>query len=143
MAFLRFILSKQHPGSGFDDGLFGLAYTLCDSPDVILENREALRDSLAWFEKHLPTPKRFNRTTSKGYYRRNTRGIAWFRDSATECIARMHELKRLLEANGHLVSMIREDESAILFTKTTCRSSQSPFRKRKPERTRSVFEAAA
>jgi hypothetical protein len=143
MAFLRFVLSKRHPGSGFDDGLFGLAYTLRDSPDVILENREALRDSLAWFEKHLPTPKRFNRTTSKGYYRRNTRGIAWFRDSATECIARMHELKRLLEANGHLVSMIREERVGYIVYEDDLQVVAEPFRKRKPEGTRSVFEAAA
>lgn len=36
----------------------------------------ALSETLAWFEKNLKTPDRFNRTRSKGYYRRNTKGIA-------------------------------------------------------------------
>ncbi|HEX7075605.1 MAG TPA: hypothetical protein VF226_16320 [Hyphomicrobiaceae bacterium] len=65
--------------------------------------------SLEWFEVHLTTPKRFNRSTSKGYYRRNTKGIAWFRDTAKEHISGMYKIKRIAEANGHSVDVIREE----------------------------------
>jgi hypothetical protein len=119
VVFLRFVLAKRHPDTGVEDGLFGTAYALRDAPEVAPEHRALLREGLSWFEEHLPTPKRFNRTTSKGHYRRKTRGIAWFRDSATECIARMHRLKGVLEANGHGVVMIREDRVGYVVYEDT------------------------
>ena len=127
MAFLRFVLSDRHPDSGVENGLFGLAYKLRDDPGVNAEGREALRDNLAWFEKHLPTPNRFNRSTSKGYYRRKTRGIAWFRDSAKECVARMHRIKVALETNGHRVAMIREDRVGYIVYEDDLQVVAEPF----------------
>jgi hypothetical protein len=85
---VRFILTERHPDSGFEDGLFGAAYALRDDSAVSEEDRLTLNDCLGWFQKHVKVPDRFNRSTSKGHYRRATRRIAWFRDSAAECIAR-------------------------------------------------------
>ena len=92
-----------------------------------MAHRETLLDSLAWFDEHLPTPDRFNRSKSKGYYRRDTRGIAWFRESATECLARMHELKRVLEANGHPVSIIREGRVGYIVYEDNFQVVAEPF----------------
>jgi hypothetical protein len=89
VAFLRFTLAARHPDSGVADGVFRTAYALRDAENVTPEDRAVLSDELSWFEEHLPTPTRLNRTTSKGHYRRNAKGIAWFRDTAAECIARM------------------------------------------------------
>jgi hypothetical protein len=127
MAFLRFILPRRHADSGFEDGLFGLAYKLCEDPGVNGEHRRSLRKSLVWLEKHLPTPKRFNRSKSKGYYRRNTRGIAWFRDSAKEYLGRMHEIKMILEANGHPVTMIREERVGYIVYEDEFQVVAEPF----------------
>ena len=63
---------------------------------------------MTWFDKNLETSTRFNRTKSKGFYRRTTRGIAWFKDSATEHLARMHQIKNVLEQYGHPVVMLSE-----------------------------------
>ena len=93
MPFLRFIVGGLHPESGLEDGLFGPAYRLRDDPALGEAERYALSETLTWFETNLKTPARFNRTRSKGYYRRNTKGIAWSRDTASECISRMHVLK--------------------------------------------------
>ena len=86
-----------------------------------------LEEELAWFRNRLSTPARFNRSTSKGYYRRKTRGISWFRDTATECIARMHELKRILEANGHPVTVIREDRIGFVIFEDDLQVVAEPF----------------
>lgn len=83
MRFIRFVLARRHEDSGVEDGAFGLAYELRDSRDVEPTDRELLAETLSWFEKSLETPTRFNRTKSKGFYRRNTRGIARFKDTAT------------------------------------------------------------
>jgi len=106
--FIRFALARRHPDSGVEDGTFSLAYELKDSPYVEAADRNQLAETLAWFEKNLETPTRFNRTKSKGFYRRKTRGIAWFKDTATEHLARMHQIKGVLEDYGHSVVMLSE-----------------------------------
>ena len=108
MRFVRFVLTRRDPDSGVESGPFRLAYELRDSPDVEAADRDLLAANLMWFEKNLETPTRFNRTKSKGFYRRNTRGIAWFKDTATEHLARMHQIKNILERHGHPVVIVSE-----------------------------------
>jgi hypothetical protein len=108
MGFIRFVLARRDPDSGAEAGAFTLAYKLRDSPHVEAPDRTLLAETLKWFEKNLETPARFNRTKSKGFYRRNTRGIAWFKDTATEHLARMHQIKHVMENYGHSVAMLSE-----------------------------------
>ena len=108
MRFIRFVLGRRHEDSGSEEGLFRVAYELRDSPLVEPTDRELLADILVWFEQTLNTPDRFNRTRSKGSYRRRARGIAWFKDTATEHLARMHGIKKILEQYGHPVVMLSE-----------------------------------
>jgi len=60
MRFIRFVLARRHPDSGVEDGLFTLAYELRDSLQVEAADRDGLAKNLAWFEKNLETPTRFN-----------------------------------------------------------------------------------
>ena len=127
LAFLRFVVSTRHPESGVEDGLFRVAYRLRDDPHVRAKDRDTLRECLAWFGEHLRTPARFNRTTSKGHDRRNTKGIAWFRDNTTECISRMHQLRHVLESNGHVVTMIRESRVGYIVYEDSLQVVAEPF----------------
>ena len=77
--------------------------------------------------KDLATPRRFNRSTSKGYYRRAAKGIAWFRDTATEHVARMHEMKRIVEANGYVVTLVREDRIGYIVYEDETQVVAEPF----------------
>ena len=108
MRFIRFVLTRRNSDSGLEDGTFGLAYQLRDSPDVEAADRDLLAETLTWFDKNLETPTRFNRTKSKGFYRRKARGIAWFKDTATEHLARMHQIRIVLEQYVHPVVMLSE-----------------------------------
>jgi IstB-like ATP binding protein len=69
MAFLRFVISTKHADSGVEAGLFTHAYQLRDAPETSAVDRHVLFETLAWFEKHVTIPDRFNRSTSKGHYR--------------------------------------------------------------------------
>jgi hypothetical protein len=109
------------------DGVFRAAYALRDADETSKDDREALAEQLAWFSRNLPIPKRFNRSASKGYYRRNTKGIAWFRDGALEHISRMHEIKRVLEANGHVVHIVREDRAGYVIYRDHAQVIAEPF----------------
>lgn len=127
MRFLRFVLARRHPESGVEEGTFALAYELRDSARVDAADRDSLAANLGWFEKNLPTPKRFNRTMSKGFYRRNTRGIAWFKDTATEHLTRMHQIKGVLERYGHPVVMISESRVGYVIYDDEFQVVAEPF----------------
>jgi hypothetical protein len=125
--FIRFVLARRHPDSGVEDGTFSLAYELKDSPHVEAADRNQLAEALAWFEKNVETPTRFNRTKSKGYYRRRTRGIAWFKDTATEHLARMHQIKGVLGNYGHSVVMLSEARVGYVTYEDTVQVVAEPF----------------
>jgi len=127
MGFVRFVIAGRHPHSGVQEGIFRQAYTLRDDPRLPDVDRQSLRDNLSWFEKYLPLPERFTRSKSKGFYRRNTRGISWLRDDATECLRRMHEIKRVLEADGHPVTMICEDRIGYIVYEDDIQVVAEPF----------------
>src|SRR6185295_1451274 len=111
----RFIVSSRNADSGVAEGLLSRAYSLRAARDVTPDDRQSIDAILTWFENNLSTPERFNRTTSKGFYRRRTKGITWFRDTAQEHLSKMHELRRLLEAYGHSVDLIREDRIGYII----------------------------
>lgn len=127
MRFIRFTLTRRHPDSGAEDGTFSLAYELRDSPDVETADRYLLAETLGWFEKNLPTPTRFNRTKSKGFDRRKTRGIAWFKDTASEHLSRMHQIKRVLENYGHSVVMLSEARVGYVTHEDAVQVVAEPF----------------
>jgi hypothetical protein len=127
MRFIRFVLAQRNPDSGVEDGTFRLAYELRDSPHVEAADRNTLTENLTWFEKNLETPARFNRTKSKGFYRRNTRGIAWFKDNATEHLARMHQIKTVLERYGHPVRMLSEPRVGYVIYEDAFQVVAEPF----------------
>jgi hypothetical protein len=127
MPFLRFILSERHPESGFEAGIFGAAYARRDDWAVSPEDRHELTECLEWFEKHVKVPDRFNSSRSKGYYRRATRGIAWFRDSAAECIARMHRISGVLEKYGHEVNVVYEARLGYVVCEDDFQVVAEPF----------------
>lgn len=134
MTFVRFILTERHPDSGFEDGLFRTAYARRDDFAVSAEDRHELNDCLQWFEKHVRVPDRFNLSQSKGYYRRRTRGIAWFRDSAEECIARMHRIKDVLERYGHHVTMLCETRLGYIVYEDDFQVVAEPFSETRTKR---------
>jgi hypothetical protein len=82
---------------------------------------------MAWLDEKLPVPKRFNRTKSKGFYRRNTRGIAWFRETATEFISKMQVVKSVLESHGHRVHMICEKRIGYVVYEDEFQVVAEPF----------------
>jgi len=127
VAYIRFVVTTGQRQSSADSGVFTVAHALCDSPDIDPEDRASLELGLAWFDKHLARPDRFNRSRSKGHYRREPRGIAWFRDTATECISRMHDLTRILESYGHSVQLITEHRVGYVVYEDEFQVIAEPF----------------
>ena len=127
MSFLRFVGNRRNADSGVEMGLFEISFALADHKGTSDTSADAIREQLAWFAKNLPKPVRFNRTRSKGYYRRNTRGICWFKDSATECLSRMRVLQEIAEAHGHNTKMISEQRIGYVVYEDDFQVVAEPF----------------
>jgi len=89
---LRFLSGRSHPDTGMEEGIFCAAGDLRDCTLISVSDRQLLESLLSWFAANLATPERFNRSKSKGYYRRRTQGISWLKSSAIEHVAKMHAL---------------------------------------------------
>jgi len=125
---LRFVLLRSHPDTGVEEGVFGAAYDLRDSALTSVSDRRMLEDLLSWFEANLATPARFNRTKSKGYYRRRTGGVSWLKPTATEHIAKMRALIVILEENGYRVSQITTKRPGYIVFEDDHQVVAEPFR---------------
>jgi hypothetical protein len=73
VAYIRFVVSNVNPDSEVEDGIFGAAFALRNAKSTSRNDRDSLVEQLKWFATNLPIPKRFNRSASKGFYRRKTK----------------------------------------------------------------------
>ena len=112
MAFLRFCPSaSRHAHSGVEVGLFQIAYSIVGTATrpVNATSKPSGNNSIG-SPSIFPARARFNRSRSKGYYRRTTKGISWFKDTAAECLAKdVHTGSELLRSMATLCSVISED----------------------------------
>ncbi len=105
--YLRFVLPRKHPASGVRDGIFGAAYELSDNGALPEAQREEIDTLLRWFESNVDMPDRFNRTRSKGYYRRETKGISWFKSTAHSHLEKTRRLAEILKDHGFHITTIK------------------------------------
>ncbi len=125
---LRFVLPNSHPDTGVRDGIFRAAYALRRGNEISIVDRKSLEDLLAWFKINLAIPSRFNRSKSKGYYRRRTAGISWLKPSASEHLAKIRELVKILQDNGYEVSEITTDRPGYVVFEDDHQVVAEPFR---------------
>ena len=126
--YVRFVMEKPVPISGVREGIFAAAYNLKRTGRLSSADEHHLTSLLSWFEKNLPTPKRFNRTRSKGYYRRATKGIAWFKSSATTHLARIHELAELLDRYDLRSEIVKSERPGYIVYEDDSQVIAEPFR---------------
>lgn len=110
-------------------GVIAAGHALLDGRPVLdVEGRRELVRLLRWFEEHLPVPARFNRTTSKGWYRRDTRGISWLRATAQGHVAAMEALADFLVGCGHRTAEIRTSRVGYVVYEDDVQIVAEPFR---------------
>jgi len=127
LKFVRFVANNTTPLSGKREGVLQLANTLKKSGDLPTPELIQLTAALDWLDTHLPTPSRFNRTTSKGSYRRETAGLSWLKDSATDAIERIWIIVNILNSHGHHVSMLTTDRPGYIVFEDVYQIVAEPF----------------
>ena len=126
-SLVRFVLPRSHPDTGVEEGIFGAAYHLRDNAIAPVYDRDLLEDLLSWFKTNLPIPGRFNRTKSKGYYRKRSAGVSWLKPTALEHIAKMRALAVILEKNGYQVSQVTTDRPGYVVFEDDHQVVAEPF----------------
>ncbi len=61
-------------------------------PKQMLIRTSRTNELRVWFSENLDRPDRFSNSSSKGYYRRSTKGLSWFKASAKEHIRKPSNL---------------------------------------------------
>ncbi len=125
--YLRFAYAKSVDGMISREGFFQAAGELAADPladPLVVARVDELRH---WFADHLDLPERFSRSRSKGYYRRETKGLSWFKPSATEHIAKAFELKSILEESGFTIEVIKEDRVGYVVFEDEYQVVAEPF----------------
>jgi hypothetical protein len=127
--FVRFVVPTwMHRESQAPIGVIGAAYELLRQDTASLELRRELEHWIEWFEENLPIPDRFNRTKSKGWYRRETRGIAWLRTSATDHLTAMADLAGCIAKCGHATVELRSERVGYVVYEDEIQVIAEPFR---------------
>jgi len=126
LTYVRFVIGEVDSESQREAGVFQTAYRVRDEKALYDYDAALLTEHLDWFKSHLKIPSRFT-AAKPPYYRRKKRGISWFKDSATEHIARMREIVRLLEAHGVSVQMIQTDRPGYVVYEDDHQVVAEPF----------------
>ncbi|MEQ1954532.1 hypothetical protein [Mesorhizobium sp. CN2-181] len=126
--FHRFARSNRVDGMHAREGFFSAAYEIMDQPNLDRQTLDRLNESLLWFRQNLPVPARFNRSKSKGFYRKTaTRGLSWFKPTAKEHLAKAFALAALLEENGHVVEVLRTSRPGYIVYEDEYQVVAEPF----------------
>jgi len=126
--FVRFVLPRMNQDTGVKDGVFSVAYALRREGNLPGDEYTELDSLLDWFGDSLSVPSRFNRTKSKGYLRRNTKGISWLKSSARKHVSQMHRLAKILKKHGHHVTMIKTHRPGFVVYEDSHQIVAEPFR---------------
>jgi hypothetical protein len=104
--YLRFVVSHIDEDSERELGVFHAVNTL-RAEEKLHTHEEEQHDLIReWFNQHLEKPTRF--TASKPpFYRKRSRAISWFKDTAHEHLDRVRELVLILEQHGIPVRMLK------------------------------------
>ena len=124
---IRFVLPTKNADTGVREGVFGAAYELPDRADIPEKDLQELTALLEWFGSNLKTPRRFNKTTSKGYYRKATKGVSWFKSTADEHVAKLWALTRILAKNGHQPELIKTRKPGYIVYEDEIQVVAEPF----------------
>ena len=105
-------------------GLFQVSGELRDAGLVSRYEEDQLIEIRDWFNENLKTPWPFSK--SRKFHSKNV-AISWFKDTATAHIARMYELKAIIENYGIVVDVIRTARPGYIVYEDTYQVTAEPY----------------
>jgi hypothetical protein len=122
--FVRFVIHKNDEDSGRRQGLFQAMTDLEESGNLEAHEQERYDEVYEWFRKNLRKPRSFTRS-SKPHAKKVA--LSWFKDTAAEHIAKMHEVAFILHSHGIEVQVLRTERPGYVVYEDELQVAAEPF----------------
>ena len=107
---------------------YWLIYELNNSNQLSDEDNHRAKEILSWFDKNLPAPSRFSRSSKPNAH---CVAISWFKPTALECIQKMKDLAGILYIHDIPVRIITTNQPGYVVYEDECQIAAQPFRGKK------------
>ncbi|MEO6395705.1 MAG: hypothetical protein ABIO40_07310 [Devosia sp.] len=124
LRFVRFVTARLDEDSGRRTGPFIAMGRLKRGAHLSKAELDYWDEVRGWFDKNLKEPDRLSRSL---HPRAQNKAIAWFKDTATEHIGRMHEIVELLREHGIEVDLLRTERPGFIVYEDQFQIAAEPF----------------
>lgn len=129
--YVRFQGQVPNRGTRSKQGIFQLAFDLCDEPETPLWAVNELTRHLDWLKANLKEPDVLVQDE-------NYRAICWFKSAAHEPMQHVWALKAMLEEFGYYIDVITSSAPGIVIYEDGHQIVAKPFRKTRRKRAATV-----
>jgi hypothetical protein len=127
--YLRFVVAQIHDDTQRELGVFHALKYLRDA-GKLLEHEEVEHDAFRdWFGENLEKPTRFT-AAKPPYYRKQSKAISWFKDTAHQHIARIRSVLTILENHGITVRTLTTERVGYIVYEDEFQIVAEPFTER-------------
>src|SRR5947207_366133 len=124
--YLRFVVPDIAEDSGRELGVFHAVKNLREEGKLCPHEEDEHDLIRAWFNENLEKPTRF--TASKPpYYRKKSKAISWFKDTAREHLSRVRSLVVILQNHGVLVQTLTTGRVGYIVYEDAFQIVAEPF----------------
>jgi len=120
--YIRFVVGRKDEDSHVEQGVFQAVAQAIEWGTITGADADKLKTLELWFGENLGKPTSFGRG-------RSSLGICWFKADASEHIARIWQMIRILERHGIYVKKIKTDRPGYLIYEDDWQVVAEPFRK--------------
>jgi hypothetical protein len=122
--YIRFVVDIQDQRSTRRKGVFAALGVLKKNSDITNEDYRKYRELAEWFNLNLDLPDRFNRSRKSNA---KPKALSWFKDSASEHIAKTREVAYLLEKYGISVTMLKTKKPGYILYESKNQIVAEPY----------------
>ncbi|MDA9499266.1 hypothetical protein [Bradyrhizobium sp. CCBAU 11357] len=122
--FIRFVVHEIDSSSRRRQGLFRAVQALEDSGGLTVEDAKHLSSICGWFDEHLREPERL---AISSHHHGKAQAISWFKDTATNHVAKMRQLAEVLVRYGVPVEMIKTKRLGYILYEDEFQVAAFPF----------------
>ena len=124
--YLRFVVPDIDEDSERELGVFHAVRNLREQGSLLPYEEDQHDLIRQWFNENLEKPTRF--TASKPpFYRKKSKAISWFKDSAHGHLARVRSLVAILQNHGISVQMLKTDRVGYVTYEDEYQIVAEPF----------------
>ena len=123
--FLRFVGAEIDLRTGKHKGIFTLAHDLIETNTLSKHEEDNLKELLKWLSKNLPIPTRFSKNRNNSH--KENISTSWIKDSANDIIAKIWEIKHVLETHEITIDVLRSKKPGYIVYEDDVQIVVDPF----------------